>query len=119
MNEFENRLPGDHEAVERRLREEKRVAGAPELDELKLRAMKQAQRTTSKGVPVRARLVTAILTLALIGGGGGAVIAASGGGSATGDEGAANSQYCPPKSPGGDPPPKPKNPPPGNKCGQP
>lgn len=113
----DNRLPDELQALEQSLREQRRWAEDSELDPIKLRAMRQAQRPTSKGAPLRARLATAVLTLALVGGGGGAVIAANGGGNGNGKgNGAARSQYCPPKSPGAG---KPKNPPPGNACGQP
>ncbi len=113
----DDRLPDELQALEQRLREERRWAEDTEIDGIKLRAMRRAQRRTSKVAPLRARLSTAVLTLALVGGGGGAVIAADGGGNGNGNgNGAANSQYCPPKSPGAG---KPKNPPPGNACGQP
>ena len=112
----DNRLPEQLGALGDRLREERRWAEDAELDEIKLRTMRQAQRSTSKGAPLKARLATVALTLAFVGGGGGAVIAASGGGSTTSTEGsAAESQYCPPKSPGAG---KPKNPPPETNCGK-
>jgi hypothetical protein len=112
----ESRLPSELQDTVAKLEQHRRRPGEAELDELKGRARRQAARTTSKGAPMKARLATAILTLALIGGGGGAVIAASGG-SGSSKQGAADKQYCPPKSPGGEQDKK-KNPP-GNKCGQP
>ena len=113
----DDRLPDELQALEQRLREERRWAEDTEIDAIKLRAMRRAQRRTSKGAPLRARLSAAVLTLALVGGGGGAVIAANGGGNGKGDgDGAAEKQYCPKKSPGAG---KPKNPPPKNPCKEP
>ena len=112
----EEHLPPELEDVARLLREQRRDPSELELDELKLRARRQAARTGLRRQTLKGRLVTAILTVALLGGGGGAVLAATGTVTISSSDQAAQSQYCPDQSAGD---PKPKNPPPGNKCGTP
>jgi hypothetical protein len=118
-NPSDHDLPPELEGVAARLTAERRDPSALELDELKQRARRQASKAGRGGIQLKNRIVTAILTVALIGGGGGAVLAAAGGGGSgsVSSSSAAKSQYCPPKSPGGTS--KPKEPPPGNNCGKP
>ena len=119
-NPNDHDLPAELDQIGARLRSERREATALELDELRSRVRVRSARAGAGGSQLKNRLVTAILTVALVGGGGGAVLASGSGGGGDGGgpkgKGAANSQYCPPKSPGAG---KPKNPPPGNKCGHP
>ena len=112
----ESQLPDELQDAARQLRAAKRQPTADELERLKPAMPQRTGGLALGGAGMRGRLVTAALTLALIGGGGGAVIAASGGGAEKGlDPGAsaAQQQYCPPKSPGAG---KPK--PPGGNCGE-
>ena len=84
------------EDLARRLREERVVATARELDDLKLRVLARERRrsSTTKGrARMRSRVLVAFLTVGLLAGSAGGVIAGSGGGNGSND--AANAQYKP------------------------
>jgi hypothetical protein len=95
------RLPEDLAEIGEMLRRSRPQPTSLGLDEIKARAMARAQRRSTpaprlnKGVNVRSRLVTAVLTLLVIGGTTAGGIAGGGGGS--NGESAAQSQYRPPK----------------------
>jgi hypothetical protein len=102
----------DHLApIEERLRSSRAELTPMELDGVKRRAMSARTRQ----MPMKTRLVTALVVLGLVGSGGTAVIAASGGSKGKGNS--ANSQYCPEQSPGAGKPKTPKED--GAKCGHP
>src|SRR3954451_8592943 len=94
-------LPQDLADVGERLRENRATASPLELDRIKLQARTRAHGRTGspqlrKGVTVRSRGVTLILTLLLLGGTTAGGMAWGGGGDDNGD-GAAQEQYRPPK----------------------
>jgi hypothetical protein len=92
-------LPQDLAEVGELLRENRATASAFELDELKLRAKARARKRPEqlrRGVNVRSRSVTLILTLLLLGGTTAGGMAWGGGGNDNGD-GAAKAQYRPPR----------------------
>src|SRR3954469_6688164 len=94
-------LPQDLADVGERLRENRAAASPLELDRIKLQARTRAHRRTGspqlrRGVTVRSRGVTLILTLLLLGGTTAGGMAWGGGGDDNGD-GAAQAQYRPPK----------------------
>jgi hypothetical protein len=95
----EQRLPEDLADVARLLREGRHQPTPLELDEIKTRAMAKAQRRSAsrpkKGLAVRGRVMTLLLTVLVIGGTTAGGIAGSGGSS--NGESAAQSQYKPPK----------------------
>src|SRR4051794_37741590 len=96
----EQRLPEDLAEVGELLRESRTQLSPLELDQIKLHAKERARRRQGlgqlrRGVNVRSRGVTAILTLLLIGGTTAGGIA-GGSGSSSGDS-ASNAQYRPPK----------------------
>jgi hypothetical protein len=96
-----DRLPQELAEVGELLRESRTQPSALELDEIKLRAKARARtglgspRQLQRGVNVRSRSVTLVLTLLMLGGTTAAGIAGGGGGG--NDDGAANAQYRPPK----------------------
>jgi hypothetical protein len=98
----EERLPEELAEVGERLRANRATPSALELDEIKLQAKARARRRRGspgqlrKGVTVRSRGVTLILTLLLLGGTTAGGMAWGGGGNDEGD-GAAQAQYRPPK----------------------
>jgi hypothetical protein len=94
-------LPQDLAEVGDLLRENRATASALELDDIKLQARTRARRRHGspqlrRGVNVRSRSVTLILTLLLLGGTTAGGMAWGGGGDNNGD-GAAQAQYRPPK----------------------
>src|SRR3954468_2236791 len=94
-------LPQDLTDVGERLRENRATASPLELDRIKLQARTRAHRRTGspqlrRGVTVRSRGVTLILTLLLLGGTTAGGMAWGGGGDDNGG-GAAKAQYKPPK----------------------
>ncbi|MEA2432531.1 MAG: hypothetical protein QOI19_3004 [Thermoleophilaceae bacterium] len=94
-------LPQDLAEVGELLRENRATASALELDQIKLQARTRAHRRHGspqlrRGVNVRSRGVTLILTLLLLGGTTAGGMAWGGGGNDNGD-GAAQAQYRPPK----------------------
>jgi hypothetical protein len=93
-------LPQELAEVGELLRENRATASALELDEIKLQAKARASRRHGsqlrRGVTVRSRGVTLILTLLLLGGTTAGGMAWGGGGNDNGD-GAAQAQYRPPK----------------------
>src|SRR2546423_9308626 len=94
-------LPQDLADVGERLRENRATASALELDEIKLQAKARARRRHGspqlrRGVNVRSRGVTLILTLLLLGGTTAGGMAWGGGSNDNGD-GASNAQDRPPK----------------------
>ena len=93
-------LPRDLAEIGERLRENRATASALELDEIKLQARARARRRHGsqlrRGVTVRSRGVTLVLTLLLLGGTTAGGMAWGGGGNDNGD-GAAQAQYRPPK----------------------
>jgi len=94
----EDRLPQELAEVGELLRESRARPSALELDQIKLHAKARASRSPRqlrKGVNVRSRGVTAVLTLLLVGGTTAGGIA--GGGSNSGGGGASDAQYQPPK----------------------
>jgi hypothetical protein len=97
----DQRLPQDLADVGELLRENRANASALELDEIKLHAKARARKRQGtpqlrRGVNVRSRSVTLILTLLLLGGTTAGGMAWGGGGNDNGD-GAAQAQYRPPK----------------------
>jgi hypothetical protein len=97
----DQRLPRDLADVGELLRENRATASALELDEIKLHAKARARKRQGtpqlrRGVNVRSRGVTLILTLLLLGGTTAGGMAWGGGGNDNGD-GAAQAQYRPPK----------------------
>jgi hypothetical protein len=96
-------LPQELAEVGRLLRETRAEASALELDEIKLQARARARRSLGRpsdlrrGVDVRSRSVTLILTLLLLGGTTAGGMAWGGGGRDDDDDGAAHAQYKPPK----------------------
>jgi hypothetical protein len=121
--EKESQLPDGLEPLAQRLREERPLPTAEELDRAKLHAMTQAsragsaRRTPRVGLVRSRRVVSIALAIGLMTGGT-AVIAKSGGPKAASSKSngsSANSQYCPPSS---QQPGKPKKPGPA-KCGKP
>jgi len=97
MNGFQDGHDG-LEWVEERLRAERGELSPAAFDDVKRRSM--SQRGSKRMIP-RARLVTSLLAVGLIGTGGGAVMAATGvfKGDSGAQESAAKQQYCPPNSP--------------------
>src|SRR3954452_18163872 len=96
----EQRLPEDLAEVGELLRESRTQLSPLELDPIKLHAKERARKRPGagqlrRGVNVRSRGVTAILTLLLIGGPTAGGIAGGGGSSSGGS--ASNAQYHPPK----------------------
>jgi hypothetical protein len=95
----DKRLPAELAEVAELLSENRAQATPLELDEIKTRAMARAQRRSAsrlkKGVAVRGRVMTLLLTVLVIGGTTAGGIAGSGGSS--NGESAAQSQYKPPK----------------------
>jgi hypothetical protein len=94
-------LPQDLAEVGELLRENRATASPLELDQIKLQARTRAHRRHGspqlrRGVNVRSRGVTLILTLLLLGGTTAGGMAWGGGGNDNGD-GAAQAQYRPPK----------------------
>jgi hypothetical protein len=94
-------LPQDLAEMGELLRENRATASALELDGIKLQAKARARRRTAspslrRGVNVRSRSVTLVLTLLLLGGTTAGGMAWGGGGDDNGD-GAAQAQYRPPK----------------------
>ncbi len=98
MQDFDDHdLPADLEELSARLRREATRPSAQSLDQLKLRAMRQAQAASGgqRGMFMRSRLATLLTISALtIGAGGTFAIAGSGG---EGGGSAAKSQYRPGK----------------------
>jgi hypothetical protein len=98
----EHGLPRELAEVGERLRENRATASALELDEIKLHAKARARKRHGspgqlrRGVNVRSRSVTLILTLLLLGGTTAGGMAWGGGGDDNGG-GAAEAQYRPPK----------------------
>jgi hypothetical protein len=98
----EERLPEDLAEVGELLRANRATASALELDEIKLQAKARARKGRGsagqlrKGVTVRSRGVTLVLTLLLLGGTTAGGMAWGGGGGGN-DDGAAQAQYRPPK----------------------
>src|SRR3954469_3715713 len=98
----EERLPDELAEVGELLRANKATASSLELDEIKLQAKARAPKRVGstgqlrKGVKVRSRGVTLILTLLLLGGTTAGGMAWGGGGDDNGG-GAAKAQYKPPK----------------------
>jgi hypothetical protein len=94
MAPYDESLPRELREVAERLRAERPVATALELDGIKTRAMANASRSRPKGFAlIKSRGIAALLTLALMAGGTGGVIAAGGSGGSGGS--ASNSQYKP------------------------
>src|SRR3954452_4527884 len=96
----EQRLPEDLAEVGELLRESRTQLSPLELDPIKLHAKERARKRPGagqlrRGVNVRSRGVTALLTLLLIGGTTAGGIAGGGGSSSGGS--ASNAQYHPPK----------------------
>jgi hypothetical protein len=93
-------LPQDLAEIGELLRENRATASALELDDIKLQAKSRARRRHGpqlrRGVTVRSRGVTLVLTLLLLGGTTAGGMAWGGGGNDNGD-GAAQAQYRPPK----------------------
>src|SRR2546423_14958148 len=94
-------LPQDLAEVGELLRENRATASGLELDQIKLQARTRARRRHGsqqlrRGVNVRSRGVTLVLTLLLLGGTTAGGMAWGGGGNDNGD-GAAKAQYRPPK----------------------
>jgi hypothetical protein len=95
-------LPRDLAEIGELLRENRATASALELDEIKLQAKGRARKRPGspaqlrKGVTVRSRGVTLVLTLLLLGGTTAGGMAWGGGGRGN-DDGAAQAQYRPPK----------------------
>ena len=94
MSRFEERIPPELEEIAERLRDERTTASAFELDGIKTRAMAQARSSRSKGMTLRSRTITALLSVALMAGGTGGVLAAKGGNSGS-HSSAGNSVYKP------------------------
>jgi hypothetical protein len=98
----ERRLPDELAEMGELLRANRATPSALELDEIKLRAKAGARKRLGsgvglrKGVGVRSRGVTLVLTLLLLGGTTAGGMAWGGGGDDNGD-GAAKAQYRPPK----------------------
>jgi hypothetical protein len=98
----DRRLPEDLAEMGELLRENRATASSLELDEIKLTAKARARKRLGspaqlrKGVGMRSRGVTLILTLLLLGGTTAGGMAWGGGGDDNGD-GAAKAQYRPPK----------------------
>jgi hypothetical protein len=96
----EHGLPDELAEVGESLRANRHTPTALELDAIKLQAKSRARRAPSgqlrRGVKVRSRSVTLVLTLLLLGGTTAAGIAGGGGGGGN-DDGAAQAQYRPPK----------------------
>jgi hypothetical protein len=98
----DERLPDELAEVGELLRANRAGASALELDEIKLHAKERARKRLGspaqlrKGVKVRSRGVTLILTLLLLGGTTAGGMAWGGGGNDEGD-GAAQAQYRPPR----------------------
>src|SRR3954447_6702691 len=92
----EDQIPEQLLEVAERLREERATVTPLQLDELKLRARAQAAggmtSGSTKGLPLRSRVVTLALTALLIGGTTAGGIAVAGGG---GNGNSASSQYKP------------------------
>jgi hypothetical protein len=100
MGDRSERFPEEFAEVGERLRENRTRLSALELDQIKLQARTRARRRQGapylrRGVNVRSRSVTLILTLLLIGGTTAGGIAGGGGSSSGGS--ASNAQYHPPK----------------------
>ena len=95
----EHGLPEELAELGESLRANRHVPTGLELDAIKLQAKSRAHRAPSgqlrRGVNVRSRGVTLVLTLLLLGGTTAAGIAGGGGGG--NDDGAAQAQYRPPK----------------------
>src|SRR3954447_4661071 len=94
-------LPQDLADIGERLRENRAAASPLELDQIKLQARTRARRRHGspqlrRGVTVRSRGVTLVLTLLLLGGTTAGGMAWGGGGKGD-DDGAAKAQYKPPK----------------------
>jgi hypothetical protein len=98
----DRRLPEELAELGELLRENRATASSLELDEIKLTAKARARKRLGspaqlrKGVGMRSRGVTLILTLLLLGGTTAGGMAWGGGGNDNGD-GAAKAQYRPPK----------------------
>jgi hypothetical protein len=97
----EQRLPEELAEVGELLRENRAQASGLELDQIKLHAKARARKRQGtpqlrRGVNVRSRSVTLILTLLLLGGTTAGGMAWGGGGRGD-DDGAAQAQYKPPK----------------------
>src|SRR6478672_9834711 len=95
-------LPQDLAEVGELLRANKATASPLELDRIKLQARTRARRRHGspqlrRGVRVRSRGLTLVLTLLLLGGTTAGGMAWGGGGDNNGDGGAAQAQYRPPK----------------------
>jgi hypothetical protein len=94
MNDWENTdLPGELQDVASRLRENRNMGSAMELDELKQRAMSRAARASRPRGRKSPRLVTAFLLAGLTLSGASAGVVASTSGSSGGQPSAAISQY--------------------------
>jgi hypothetical protein len=99
VRDHHEQLPEDLEAIGSYLRAARLEATPLELDQLKQRVLARAGRP--RRVPLRGRLVTALLAVGLLASSSGAVVASVGQ-----DDGprlrnvAARSQYCPPPTPG-------------------
>ena len=92
-NRKENRVPEDLQDVVDRLRDRRPSPTALELDEIKLRAMRQASSRQGKGMVMRSKLVSVGLAIgALTTGGTAAVIA---GGQSGGDGNGGKGEYKP------------------------
>jgi hypothetical protein len=92
-NPNEDRLPADLQDVVERLRDRRPAPTALELDQIKLRAMRQASSRQGKGMVMRSKLTSVVLAVALMATGGtAAVIAGSNGG---GNGNAGQGQYKP------------------------
>jgi len=99
MQDFDDHdLPADLEELSAQLRREATRPSAQSLDQLKLRAMRQAQATSGaqRGMFMRSRLATLLTISALTLGAGGTFAVAGSGGNGGGGS-AAKSQYKPGK----------------------
>jgi hypothetical protein len=92
-NPNEDRLPADLQDVVERLRDRRPAPTALELDEIKLRAMRQASSRHGKGMVMRSKLTSVVLAVALMGTGGTAAVIAGGQGGGNGNAG--KGQYKP------------------------
>jgi hypothetical protein len=121
MSNFnDKRVPDDLHDVVDRLHHERPEASAPELDRIKLRAMRGARGfKPGKGQLMRSKLVGVMLAVGILAGGTGAMAVTGSGPSNVFHKthkahkkhharSSVNSQYCPPKSPQAGKPKKPR-----------
>jgi hypothetical protein len=94
MDELQgNQEDGPVDDIERRLRKNRAELSDLDLDRVKRTVMQRSARSGRRWMNPRSKLLTLLLSVALVGAGGGAVLAAGGGSSSHGSS--ANSQYCP------------------------